>query len=225
MSFPSILEAQELIREEALEVASFLQSYDMKIVLAESCTGGMVSGILAGIPGISEYLCGSLVTYRNETKTAWLGISPKDLDEHGSVSEKTSLQMALRALEVTPEAGLAASVTGHLGPNAPQQLDGFIYCGVAMRTGAEDEIPVFASEYQLSAPAELTPEELRFWRQLAASHSLLLMVRSLLEQLSQTEHEPREAKVKPSKKEVRRKKEWKTTQRVLKTRKKTKRSN
>ena len=51
------------------------QETNRKIVFAESCTGGLVSGALTKIPGISQCHCGGVVVYRNETKQAYLGIS------------------------------------------------------------------------------------------------------------------------------------------------------
>ncbi|MFO1092458.1 MAG: CinA family protein [Planctomycetaceae bacterium] len=116
-------------------MAQRLRSSGQRLVLAESCTGGLVAATLAGIPGISEHLCGSAVVYRNATKTAWLGIEPKMLDDPqiGPVSAETTQALALAVLERTPEADLSAAVTGHLGPNAPHSADGRIYVAVAFR--------------------------------------------------------------------------------------------
>ena len=121
------------IRSTCRKLASLLAAADMKVVFAESCTAGLVSASLATAPGISAWHCGSAVTYRGVTKTAWLGISPRVLKKHGEVSETVARKMASGVLAITPEADIAASVTGHLGPQAPADQDGLIYVGLARR--------------------------------------------------------------------------------------------
>lgn len=118
---------------EARELAAQLRDKNRRVVFAESCTAGLVSASLAGIPGISKWHCGSAVTYREATKTAWLDVSVEDLQQHSAVSEPVARQMALGVLQFTPEADYSAAVTGHLGPDAPPELDGVIYVAIAHR--------------------------------------------------------------------------------------------
>ena len=119
--------AQRLVEELARQ--------NLKIVLAESCTGGMAAALLAGVPGVSNYLCGSAVTYRVDTKSQWLGVSADFIEAHTAESPETSLAMAIGILERTPEAEIAAAITGHLGPGAPPEKDGVVHIGIASRTG------------------------------------------------------------------------------------------
>ncbi|MBX3437939.1 MAG: nicotinamide-nucleotide amidohydrolase family protein [Planctomycetaceae bacterium] len=123
------------LHDEAARLAERLFQTGRRIVFAESCTAGRVAATMARIPGISNHLCGSAVVYRNETKTAWLGVSAEDLANEaiGPVSEIVASAMARGVLELTPQADLAVSVTGHLGPDAPAPLDGVIYIGIARR--------------------------------------------------------------------------------------------
>ena len=114
-------------------LAALLTEADRRLVLAESCTAGLVAASLGRVPGISRHLCGSLVSYRESAKTNWLGVPPSVLQQHTVASEAVARLMATGALVATPEADLAASVTGHLGPNAPPELDGLIYIGVVER--------------------------------------------------------------------------------------------
>lgn len=130
------------IAQSARRVARLLAASGQKVVFAESCTGGLVSGALTRIPGISEHHCGGVIVYRNATKTAYLGIPAKLLDQHGPVSREVAEQMALRVLEKTPEATIAVSVTGHLGPDAPADLDGRVFVGIAQRGGATSLHPL-----------------------------------------------------------------------------------
>jgi nicotinamide-nucleotide amidase len=121
------------VLSSARRVARLLKKRNCKVVFAESCTGGLVSGALTRIAGISQYHCGGVVVYRNATKSAYLGIPAKLLDEVGAVSRHVAELMALRVLERTTEADIAASVTGHLGPGAPPKLDGLVFVAVARR--------------------------------------------------------------------------------------------
>lgn len=125
------------ISSAARRVAQLLQASDRKVVFAESCTGGLVSGALTKIAGISSYHCGGLVVYRNETKMAWLDIPAAVLEDPGPVSTAVAELMARGALEKTPEADVAVSVTGHLGPQAPPELDGLVFSAVAWRDGKQ----------------------------------------------------------------------------------------
>ena len=126
----------------ARRVARLLKKLGQKVVFAESCTGGLLSGSLTKIAGISEHHCGGVVTYRNETKAQYLGIPRKLLIDPGPVSREVAEQMARRVLEKTPEASVAVSVTGHLGPNAPPALDGLVFVGIAQKLGRTIEVAV-----------------------------------------------------------------------------------
>jgi PncC family amidohydrolase len=123
----------EIMPNAADRVAKLLKAANLKVVFAESCTGGLVSGSLTKIPGISNHHCGGVVVYRNETKQAYLRIPAAILEDPGPVSRQVAELMAIRVLKKTPEAHFAAAVTGHLGPNAPPALDGLVFIAVARR--------------------------------------------------------------------------------------------
>jgi len=131
------------LHDAAQQLAVLLSAQQRHIVFAESCTAGLVSAALAGVPGVSQWHCGSAVTYRETTKTAWLSVPPELIEQKNVVSSEVAAAMAEGVLHLTPEAGVAASVTGHLGPDAPADLDGVIYIAVARREG--DEIAVLAT--------------------------------------------------------------------------------
>tara|TARA_R110002020_G_scaffold50773_1_gene143554 strand:+ start:234 stop:758 length:525 start_codon:yes stop_codon:yes gene_type:complete len=117
----------------AREVADSLKSQNLNIVFAESCTCGLLAATLGKIPGISQNFCGSAVTYQNDTKANWLGISHQILETPGPVSEIVARLMAENVLKKTPHADVAVSVTGHLGPDAEKKLDGVVYVGIGYR--------------------------------------------------------------------------------------------
>ena len=66
----------------------------LRIVTAESCTGGLVSGALCTIPGASDVLERGFVTYSNRAKQEVLGVPGDLLADHGAVSEPVARAMA-----------------------------------------------------------------------------------------------------------------------------------
>ncbi|HEX2762358.1 MAG TPA: CinA family protein [Allosphingosinicella sp.] len=86
-----------------------------RIVLAESCTGGLAMTALTEIAGSSDVLEGGFVTYSDESKTALLGVSADVLETFGAVSVAVAWSMAQGALKRTG-ADTAVAVTGIAGP-------------------------------------------------------------------------------------------------------------
>ena len=83
---------------------------------AESCTGGLVAGLLTEIPGSSYMLERGFVVYSNAAKQELLGVPADMLVSHGAVSEQTAVAMAEGALRAS-RAEVAVSVTGIAGPD------------------------------------------------------------------------------------------------------------
>ena len=126
-----------MFSDKQLELlAKKLAEQRQRFVLAESCTGGLVSSSLTQLPGISQWYCGSMVTYRGESKIQWLGVPQSIVAQDDAVNSTAAEQMAVKVLEKTPEAQWSASVTGHFGPDAPGDLDGIIFVAVAHRVNA-----------------------------------------------------------------------------------------
>lgn len=117
--------------QAATDLFEALKSANAKVVFAESCTGGMVACEMTKLPGVSEVFCGSAVTYREDTKQRWLGVDGETIQTLSAVSAPVAHQMASGVLSQTPEATLAVAITGHLGPQAPQGLDGCVFVAVA----------------------------------------------------------------------------------------------
>jgi PncC family amidohydrolase len=140
------------------QIARLLAACELRVVFAESCTAGLACATLAKTPGISEHLCGSAVTYRNETKAEWLGVGRDVLAKPGPVSRITAEQMAAGVLRATPEADLSVSITGHLGPNAPGKLDGLVYVGLARRE-AGNVVPLPVRKLKLKTASRLSRQQ------------------------------------------------------------------
>lgn len=120
-------------------VLELLAAQRVHLVLAESCTGGLAAALLAGVPGASDWFCGSAVTYREATKEAWLGVSADTVAGQTAVSEQVTREMVIGSLVKTPEAQLAAAITGHLGPAAPAELDGVVFIATLWRDSPAGE--------------------------------------------------------------------------------------
>lgn len=86
-----------------------------RVSTAESCTGGLVAGLLTEIAGSSDVFDRAFVTYSNEAKTEMLDVSPALLEKHGAVSEAVARAMARGAL-ARSQASVAVAVTGIAGP-------------------------------------------------------------------------------------------------------------
>jgi len=86
------------------------------IACAESCTGGLIASRIVNVANASKVLDVSFVTYANEAKIKYLGVSPATIDNHGVVSEEVAAEMAAGvATESGSEAGIA--VSGIAGPS------------------------------------------------------------------------------------------------------------
>lgn len=146
-----------------LDIRQKLLKTHGRLVLGESCTSGLVAAELGQVPGISEVFCGSQVVYQTESKTSWLGIDPIGLSDaaRGPVSDWASEQLSRALLERTPHATIAAAITGHLGPNAPQNLDGAVYFALADRTDRFEHQSIFLSSPPPSSSNDLTGRRAR----------------------------------------------------------------
>jgi nicotinamide-nucleotide amidase len=117
-------------------VAGLLISRGLKIAVAESCTGGLVSERLTDISGISAAFIQGVVAYSNESKTTLLGVAPKLIVDYGAVSEPVARAMAEGARK-SAGADYGISVTGIAGPTGgtPEKPVGLVYVAVASRRG------------------------------------------------------------------------------------------
>ncbi len=112
-----------------------------RIVVAESCTGGLVSASITEIPGSSEIFEAGFVTYSNEMKLSLLGVSLDLLETFGSVSIAVAWAMAQGALEKT-NADVAVAITGIAGPDggSAQKPVGRVVFALATRDGDPNEV-------------------------------------------------------------------------------------
>lgn len=122
--------------DETLEevVAKLLLEKNLKIAVAESCTGGLVTAQLINYPGISKVLLEGVVTYSNDAKKSRLNVSEETLKLHGAVSYQTAIEMA-EGVAKTAKADVGISTTGIAGPSGgtSKKPVGLVYLGVYIK--------------------------------------------------------------------------------------------
>jgi nicotinamide-nucleotide amidase len=102
---------------ESLEqiVGYYLEMRGATIAVAESCTAGLLGERLTSVSGSSRYFLGGAIVYSNELKTAFAGVPPQLIDQHGAVSAQVAQALAEGIRERTG-ARLGVAITGVAGP-------------------------------------------------------------------------------------------------------------
>lgn len=101
------------------------------ISFAESCSGGLASSLVTDVPGSSEYLLGSVVTYTNMAKNKLINVQQDTLDEFGAVSREVACQMATGVRKLFGST-YGVGITGNAGPGASENKPvGLVYIAVA----------------------------------------------------------------------------------------------
>ena len=173
---------ESLLYSLSLRVRNELRTTGNRLVLAESCTAGLVSAELGQIPGISEHFCGSMVVYRTASKHSWLNIETEILEDSaiGPVSAEVTGRLAAAILRKTPEATISAGITGHLGPHAPNEMDGRVYCAVLKRQAINGKPVVVRHQLRSASPIDMEDVVGRRVRQQEAAKLLLEFIESQL---------------------------------------------
>ncbi len=116
-------------------VVPMLMDRNIKLVTAESCTGGMLGQMITDVPGASAVYQGGWVTYANEAKVRELGVAESLIAQHGAVSAPVAMTMAQGALQRST-AKVALSVTGIAGPDggSADKPVGTVFMALAERT-------------------------------------------------------------------------------------------
>ena len=125
---------------ESLEeiVGYFLQMRDLKLAVAESCTGGMVAERLTSVPGSSRFFLGGAVVYSNDLKTLFADIPPLMLEAHGAVSKEVAIALAENIREIC-NADIGVGVTGIAGPTGGTEEKPVGLVWVAVSDGTKHE--------------------------------------------------------------------------------------
>jgi nicotinamide-nucleotide amidase len=137
---------QEMLAEaEALLAAARARGW--RITTAESCTGGLIAGLLTAIGGSSDVVDGGAVTYSNAAKTRMLGVPAGTIAAEGAVSEAVARAMAEGARRLA-EVDLAIAVTGVAGPGGGTAAKpvGLVWSGLAGPGGVNADSLIFPGD-------------------------------------------------------------------------------
>ena len=113
------------------KIVSLLKRKKLKIAVAESCTGGMLSSAITSVSGSSKVFTMGLVTYSNQAKTGILKVPQKIINKYGAVSVQCCLAMVNNLSKIS-KAKACVSITGIAGPKggSKQKPVGLVYIGI-----------------------------------------------------------------------------------------------
>ena len=113
------------------KIVLLLKRKKLKIAVAESCTGGMLSSAITSVSGSSKVFTLGLVTYSNQAKINILKVPKKIISKYGAVSVQCCLAMVNNLSKIS-KAKACISITGIAGPKggSKQKPVGLVYIGV-----------------------------------------------------------------------------------------------
>ena len=118
------------MKKKTIQIIKLLKKKKLKISIAESCTGGMLSNSITSVSGASKIFSMGLVTYSNEAKTNILKVPKKIIRKYGAVSIQCCLSM-LKNLNRISKSKICVSITGIAGPKggSKQKPVGLVFIG------------------------------------------------------------------------------------------------
>ncbi len=143
----SILEshfAGQVVDDPLGGVIAYCKGNQLRLALAESCTGGLAAKQVTDIAGVSAVFTGGVVSYANEAKTTLLGVEADLIAAHGAVSAEVAAAMA-RGVAQLLGADLSLSFTGIAGPDGGSAAKpvGTVFVGLHDRRTGETRVGRF----------------------------------------------------------------------------------
>ena len=131
-------------------VGERLAQLGQTVVVAESCTGGLLAKLITDIPGSSRYFLCGWITYSNEAKSRDLGVPPELIGTYGAASEQVAGAMADGARR-NADADFALAITGIAGPDGgtEQKPVGLVYIAISSRNGTDISRFIFSHDRSL----------------------------------------------------------------------------
>ena len=116
------------------KIISFLTRKKLKLAIAESCTGGMLSSTITSVSGASKVFSMGLVTYSNQAKNCILKIPTNILKKYGAVSFQCCSAMVNNLSKIS-KANICISITGIAGPKGGSKLKpvGLVFIGIKIK--------------------------------------------------------------------------------------------
>jgi PncC family amidohydrolase len=120
------------------EIVNLLKRKKLKIAIAESCTGGMLSSDITSVSGSSKVFTLGVVAYSNQSKIKVLKVSKKIIKKYGSVSEQVCKAMVKNVSKIA-KTNISVSITGIAGPSGGTKIKpvGLVYVGIKIGNKVE----------------------------------------------------------------------------------------
>jgi len=128
-------------------IGELLLRYNKTMAAAESCTGGLISHLMTGVPGASAYYLGSVTSYANEVKENVLGVPSEIIDTFDPVSKECVEKMAEGARRITG-ADYAVATSGLAGPGggSAERPVGLVWIGIASEKGTKTYSRIYSND-------------------------------------------------------------------------------
>ena len=122
------------MKKKIINIINLLKRKKLKLAIAESCTGGMLSSAITSVSGASKVFSMGLVTYSNQAKISILKVPKQIIKKHGAVSIQCCLSMVNNLSKIS-KSKVCVSITGIAGPKGgtKQKPVGLVYIGVKNR--------------------------------------------------------------------------------------------
>jgi PncC family amidohydrolase len=126
------------LNNQLKKLTAKLKKNKIKVAVAESCTGGLISYNLTKIPGASKFFMVGIISYSNISKLDLLKVRQKTLTKYGAVSREICKEMCNNLLKIS-KTNIAISVTGIAGPDGGTKKKpiGLVYVGICSKDKLE----------------------------------------------------------------------------------------
>lgn len=138
------------------ELLAQFEQRNLKLALAESLTGGLLSAVVVAVPGASKVLLGTVVAYQSSLKSELLGVSSALIAQSGVINPEVAAQMAAgvrdrlaKGCQIDPRQVVGVATTGVAGPDSQDgAAPGLVYVGVAGFLGDIEDARVYAHQFE-----------------------------------------------------------------------------
>ena len=127
-----------VLNNKSKKIVSLLKRKKLKIAVAESCTGGLLSSAITSVSGSSKVFTLGLIAYSNQSKIKVLKVPKNIIRKYGSVSEQVCKAMVKNVSKIS-KANISVSITGIAGPSGGTKIKpvGLVYVGIKKGNRAE----------------------------------------------------------------------------------------
>jgi PncC family amidohydrolase len=131
----------------AEEIGILLKGLQLTLGTVESATGGLISHLITGVPGSSDYFQGAVISYSNKIKMRLVGVKKETLDSYGAVSARVAEEMAAGGRRILG-VDICVADTGFAGPGGATENKpvGLFYIGLSHSGGTYNRRHIFRGD-------------------------------------------------------------------------------